>query len=85
LLNWEPLFNPANLGEIERHNQTDEIFVPWRGRGALFVATVAGIELTDMELGVIYDVPRGIWHKLVAINDASWVIFENRDTHLHDT
>ena len=85
LLNWEPLFDPANLGEIERHNQTDEVFVLWRGRGAIFVDTDAGIELTDMEPGVIYNVPRGTWHNLVATKDASWIIVENRDTHLHDT
>lgn len=85
LLNWEPLFDPANLGEIERHIKTDEVFVLWRGRGALFVATDAGIELTDMEPGVIYNVPAGTWHNLVAVQDASWIIVENRDTHLHDT
>ena len=85
LLNWEPLFDPTNLGEIERHVETDEVFVLWRGRGALFVATEAGIELTDMEPGVIYNVTRGTWHNLVATRDASWIIVENLDTHRHDT
>lgn len=85
LLNWEPLFDPANVGEIERHNETDEVFVLWRGQGAIFVAAAAGIELTDMEPGVIYNVPRGTWHNLVATKDASWIIVENRDTHLRDT
>lgn len=84
LLNWEPLFEPANLGEIERHNETDEVFVLWRGRGAIFVATEAGIEVTEMEPGVIYNVPRGVWHNLVATQEASWIIVENRDTHRHD-
>ena len=86
LLNWEPLFDPANLGEIERHNETDEVFVLWRGQGALFVATGDDkLELTELEPGVIYNVPQGVWHNLVATRDASWIIVENRDTHLHDT
>ncbi len=85
LLNWEPVFDPANLGEIERHDETDEVFVLWQGRGALFVATSEGISLVDMEPGVVYNVLRGTWHNLVATRDASWIIVETRDTHLHDT
>ncbi len=85
ILNWEPLFDPANLGEIERHNHTDEVFMLWQGQAALFVATENGIQLTTMEPGVIYNVIRGTWHNLVATKDASWIIVENRDTHLHDT
>jgi len=84
-LNWEPLFDPSNLGEIERHNGTDEVFVLWRGRGALLVAIESTLEVIDMEPGVIYNVTRGTWHTLVADHDASWIIVENRDTHLHDT
>ena len=84
-LNWEPIFDPSNLGEIERHNETDEVFVLWRGRGMLLITTGAGIETVDMEPGVIYNVRRGTWHTLVATRDASWIIVETRDTHLHDT
>jgi len=85
LLNWEPIFDLERLGEIERHTETDEVFVLWRGRGALFVTTEDGTVVTDMEPGVIYNVPQGTWHNLLATRDASWVIVETRDTHLHDT
>lgn len=85
LLNWEPIFDLANLREIERHNQTDEVFFLWRGRGALFVTTDGGIRVVDMEPGVIYNVTRGTWHNLIAAHSASWIIVEKRDTHLHDT
>jgi mannose-6-phosphate isomerase-like protein (cupin superfamily) len=84
-LNWEPLFDEANLGEIERHSQTDEVFVLWQGQAALFVTTGQSIELVEMTPGTIYNVTRGIWHNLVATRDASWIIVEKRDTHLHDT
>ena len=85
LLNWEPIFNLSSLGEIERHKETDEVFVLWRGRAALFVATETGINLVEMEPGALYNVTRGTWHNLVSTRDASWIIIETRDTHLNDT
>jgi hypothetical protein len=38
-----------------------------------------------MQPGVVYNVPAGVWHNLLASRDASWIIVENRDTHLGDT
>jgi mannose-6-phosphate isomerase-like protein (cupin superfamily) len=84
LLNWEPLFDLPNAGEIERHNQTDEVFVLMRGRAVLFVVTPDGLRVEDMLPGVVYNVRAGIWHNLVSTRDATWIIVENRDTHLHD-
>lgn len=85
LLNWEPLFDLEKLCEIERHNQTDEVFVLWKGNAALFVNTADGMRVEDMQPGVIYNVPRGVWHNLVSTRDASWIIVEDRNTHLLDT
>lgn len=85
LLNWEPLFDLAHAGEIERHNQTDEVFVLWRGRALIFVSDGERLQAEEMKTGAIYNVPRGVWHNLLASRDASWVIVENRGTHLEDT
>jgi hypothetical protein len=41
--------------------------------------------VADIRPGVIYNVPKGVWHGLLATRDASWIIVEDRDTHLHDT
>jgi hypothetical protein len=30
-------------------------------------------------------VTRACWHNLIGTRDASWIIVENRDTHLQDT
>jgi len=84
-LNWEPVFDPARLGEIERHLKTYEVFVLWQGQAALFVVTENGIHLVEMTPGNIYNVAQGTWHNLVATRDASWIIVEKRDTHLYDT
>ncbi|MBI5667639.1 MAG: hypothetical protein HZC41_06490 [Chloroflexi bacterium] len=86
LLNWEPLFDRANLTEIERHNHSDEVFILMIGRAVLFTRregeALAAVEMTR---GTIYNVPRGVWHNLVATRDVMFTIVENRDTHLHDT
>jgi mannose-6-phosphate isomerase-like protein (cupin superfamily) len=85
LLNWEPLFDLDNAGEIERHNQTDEVFVLWRGRALIFTSDGERLHAVEMQPGVVYNVPAGAWHNLLASRDASWIIVENRDTHLGDT
>lgn len=80
-LNWEPLFDWPNVGQIERHNATDEVFVLTKGRGVLFVVSPDGqMQIEDMQPGVVYNVPQGVWHNLVATRDASWIIVENPDT-----
>lgn len=86
LLNWEPLFNRQNLDEIERHNHTEEVFVLLRGQALLFTRPDGGaLTAVEMQEGLIYNVPAGLWHNLVATRDVRFLIVENRDTHLHDT
>lgn len=86
LLNWEPLFDRRNLDEIERHNKTDEVFVLLRGQALLFTRPADGaLQAVEMKAGTIYNVPAGVWHNLVATRDVSFLIVENRDTHLYDT
>lgn len=80
-LNWEPIFDLKNAGEIERHNQTDEVFVLWRGKGVLFVSDGERMQIEEMQPGLLYNVPRGIWHNLIANRTASWIIVENPDTN----
>jgi mannose-6-phosphate isomerase-like protein (cupin superfamily) len=84
LLNWEQIFDLEKLGEVERHNQTDEVFVLLKGRALIFTVDDQGMQTEDMKPGVLYNVHQGVWHNLVSTRDASWVIVENRDTHLND-
>jgi len=37
LMNWEERFDIQHLGPIERHLQTDEVFVLLRGESALYI------------------------------------------------
>ena len=76
----------ANLKEIEQHNHTAEVFVLLKGRSVLFVEPEGERLLAfDCQPGVIYNVPAGVWHTLLADKEATFLIVEERDTHLNDT
>jgi len=81
LMNWEPNFEPANVGKVERHNLTDEVFVLTRGRGLLFIDSDDTLQVIDMQPGVIYNVTNGTWHGVLGTKDASWLIVESSDTN----
>jgi len=88
ILNYISPLAPDNLELMERHNKTDEVFVLVRGRAWLLLAPkgdeVGDIEIVEMEKHVVYSVLAGVWHGVVASEDACWIIVENRDTHLVD-
>ena len=85
LLNWEPIFDLDEADQVERHNQTDEVFVLVKGQAVLFTITVDGeMNVVEMRPNVVYNVLQGCWHNLISTRDATWIIVENRDTHLGD-
>ena len=85
LLNWEPIMDLEKATEIERHKETDEVFVLLHGHSALYISTPQGLRVLDMQPNLIYNVTKGTWHNLLATHDVTILIVENRDTHLHDT
>jgi mannose-6-phosphate isomerase-like protein (cupin superfamily) len=84
LLNWEPIMELEKGTEIERHRGTDEVFILLKGHAALCAITSEGMQVFDMQPGLIYNVTKGTWHNLLATHDVSVLIVENRDTHLRD-
>ncbi|MFC1960737.1 hypothetical protein ACFLYO_08505 [Chloroflexota bacterium] len=86
ILNWEPLFDWPNVGQVERHLKTDEVFVLTKGQAVLFVVSPDGqMQIEEMTIGVVYNIPQGVWHSLVSTHDASWIIVENPDTADHNS
>jgi ureidoglycolate hydrolase len=75
---------PERLDRMQRHDQTDEVFVLLAGRCILFLGdgreTAGTIHAVDMEPQKIYNVKRGCWHTHTLSRDASVLIIENRDT-----
>jgi ureidoglycolate hydrolase len=84
VLNYLDENHPDQIKSMERHNETDEVFVMLKGQGILFLGEgIAGIEKVHpqiMEAGKIYNVKRGVWHTVVLSRSGSVLIVENRDT-----
>ena len=84
VLNYSDKLLPEHLTEMQRHNETDEVFVLLRGRCILFVGdgnqTVTDIFAEHMQLHKIYNVKKSTWHTHTLSRDAMVLIVENRDT-----
>ena len=76
--------HPDKNSTMERHTETDEVFVLTKGRGVLIIGgngpQVDGIYLQTMEPGKIYNIRRNTWHTVLLSQDASVLIVENYDT-----
>ncbi len=84
ILNYLEEIHPERINYMERHNETDEVFVLIKGEGILFLGEgVAGIEKIHSQVmmpGKIYNVKRSVWHTVVLSRDGSVLIIENRNT-----
>ncbi len=86
LLNHEPGMEIDKAIEIERHIQTDEVFILLKGMAALYlVRECQPLKVVVLKPGYIYNVTKGTWHNLLATKDAVLAIVENRDTDKYDT
>ncbi|HPF69448.1 MAG TPA: hypothetical protein PLQ13_02160 [Candidatus Krumholzibacteria bacterium] len=86
VLNFCDELRPGNLLRMQRHDETDEVFVLLAGRCILFVGDGRGpddagaVHAADLEPGTVYNVKRGVWHTHALSEDASVLVVENRDT-----
>jgi len=75
---------PARIDQVERHNETDEVFVLLEGQAVLFLGEgdkqVEKLHPQVMEPKKMYNVKRGAWHCAVLSRDASILLVENCDT-----
>lgn len=84
ILNFAEELQPENLTRMQRHNETDEVFVLLQGRCILFLGhgdeTVTQVVAEDMQPCRIYNVKKAAWHTHTLSKDAMVLIVENRDT-----
>ena len=84
ILNYIEEIRPDLIDSMERHNDTDEVFVMLKGQGLLFIGEgeikIEKVHPQVMEFGKMYNVKRGVWHTVVLSRDGSVLIVENRDT-----
>jgi hypothetical protein len=72
------------LTRVERHNETNEVFILTAGQADLVVCD-GGNEPTDvlvtaMELNVAYNIRDGVWHHIVMSEDSHVILVEKTNT-----
>jgi hypothetical protein len=84
LMNYTPDLVPEKINTMQKHVETDEVFVLLAGHCILFLGegddAVTDIYAVDMQLFQLYNVKRGAWHSHTFSEDAKVLIVENRDT-----
>jgi ureidoglycolate hydrolase len=69
---------------MERHTQTDEVFVLLEGQATLILGgnseRVESIQVQDLAISTLYNVKQNAWHTILLNQDASILIVENRNT-----
>jgi hypothetical protein len=89
ILRLEDGLLPEHQTTMERHVETDEVFVLTKGKGILIMGgnrpDVSGLDLQIMEIGKIYNIKKNAWHTVSLSSDASVIIVENRDTDKHNS
>jgi len=84
ILNSSEELLPENLSQMERHHETDEVFVLLRGRCILFLGagdeTITQIYAEEMRPFKIYNVKKAAWHTHTLSEEAMVLVVENRDT-----
>jgi ureidoglycolate hydrolase len=84
ILNFIDEIHPTQIKSMERHNETDEVFVLLKGSAILFVGEgekiIEDINYEVMVSGKIYNVRRSVWHSIVISREGSVLIVENQNT-----
>lgn len=75
---------PERIQSMERHCETDEVFVLLKGRGSLLLggngSAPENVIFYGLDPHKLYNVKRNVWHNILLSQDASVLIVENRDT-----
>lgn len=87
-LNYLPILDFTNIDKLEKHEQTDEIFILFKGTAILIAADVQetdiGYQCINMKQGITYNIPTNRWHAIAMSKDAEIIIVEKSNTHLND-
>ncbi len=84
ILRWIAGLQPENQTYMERHMQTDEVFVLLNGQAWLVLGgkstTADSLRIQKMEAGKLYNVKQNVWHTVVLTKEATILIVEEDNT-----
>jgi ureidoglycolate hydrolase len=89
MLRYLEALQPDRIDSMERHSQTDEVFVLLKGQGVLVLGgngkQVDSIYPQVMEPGKLYNVKCNTWHTILLSREAKILIVENKDTGAYNS
>ena len=84
ILRWDPSMEPDQITFMERHTETDEVFVLLRGKAKLILGgnstSVEDINAQELEACSLYNVKQNAWHTVILSEDATILIVEESNT-----
>lgn len=84
ILNYCEELEIENLKTMQRHLESDEVFVLLKGNCVLFSGgqedSIGPVEVIRMEPLKLYNVKRGVWHTHTLDQDGMVLIVENQNT-----
>jgi len=88
--NWKPANDAAQFDVMERHMETDEVFVLLEGGCTLLVDhsendSCSDIRCIAMEKNRVYCIHPGVWHNTITSRDAKLILMENRNTSMDNS
>lgn len=87
--NWKPANDVTGIDCLERHNQTDELFVLLEGSCTLIFANKSGdgyiFEAVQMEKNKVYNIPATLWHNTITMKDTKMVLIEDSNTSMENS
>ena len=89
VLGFDDDLRADRIDSMERHTETDEVFVLVAGQAVLILGGCqlrpGAVHPVVMHERRVYNVRRGTWHGVLLSPDASVLLVENRDTTSHNT
>ncbi len=87
--NWKPANDITGIDCLERHNQTDELFVLVSGSCTLIFANEAEkgykFESVKMEQNKVYNIPATLWHNTITCKDTKMILIEDSNTSMSNS
>jgi hypothetical protein len=87
--NYKVANDIANIDCIERHNQTDELFVLIGGSCTLVYANetngIMEFSAVKMQVNKVYSIPKSLWHNTVTNPDTKMILIEDSSTSMKNS
>src|SRR3954470_19207079 len=76
--------HPANFHSVDRHNETNEVFILTEGKAEMLLMEgkqqPTTFHLFPMQLNVAYSVQQSAWHHVFMAEGSHIIVFERSDT-----